>query len=57
MKLGGLSRGFVRLMILLGAIGVGLWLLGFIARLSSGTPVAAVGGIASRYKQFATTGT
>lgn len=57
MRLRGLSRGFINLMLLLGGIGVGLWLLGMIAKLSAGTPVAPVGGIASRYKQFATTGT
>lgn len=44
-------------MILLGGIGVGLFVLGKIAQYSAGTPASPIGSIASRYKQFATTGT
>lgn len=52
-----LSRGFVGLMILLGSIGVGLWLLAKIAVIASGNGVTApVGAVASRYRRFAQTG-
>lgn len=52
-----LSRGFVSIMLLLLAFGVGLWLLAQIISLSGRSSVTApVGTVASRYRQFATTG-
>lgn len=58
MRLGrSVSRGFIRIMVLLGLFGVGLWLLGKIASLSGRSSVTApVGAAAMRYRQFATTG-
>lgn len=53
-----LSRGAVNLMLLLGAFGLGLWLLAQIMSFAGRTSVTApVGGLAARYRQFATTGT
>lgn len=58
MRLGrSLSRGFVRVMVLLGLFGIGLWLLGKISSLAGRSAVTApVGTVAMRYRQFATTG-
>lgn len=52
-----LSRGFIGIMILLGAFGIGLWVLAQIASLAGRTAVTQpVGTVATRYRQFATTG-
>ena len=52
-----LSRGFISLMLLLGAFGVGLWLLSQIISFAGRSNVTApVGSVAMRYRQFATTG-
>ena len=52
------SKGFIRLMILLFMIGAGLWVLTQIISLSGRTNVTQpVGGLASRFRTFATTGT
>lgn len=52
-----LSRGFIGIMILLGAFGLGLWALAQIASLAGRTSVTQpVGTVATRYRQFATTG-
>lgn len=52
-----LSRGFISIMLLLGAFGVGLFLLAKIAEFSGRSSVTApVGAAATRYRQFATTG-
>lgn len=52
-----LSKTFIRIMILLGTFGVGLWLLGKIIALSGRTTVTQpVASVASRYRSFATTG-
>lgn len=53
-----LSKGFIGLMVLLGAIGLGLFLLAQIISLSGRSNVTApVGAVAARYRRFATTGT
>ena len=52
-----LSRGFVRVMVLLGMFGIGLWVLAQIVSLSGRSRVTApIGGLAGRYRSFATTG-
>lgn len=52
-----LSKGFIRIMILLGMFGLGLWLLGQIISIAGRNGATApVGAVAARYRAFATTG-
>lgn len=52
-----LSKTFVKTMILLAMFGLGLWFLAQIVSLSSRTKLTSpLGAVASRYRQFATTG-
>lgn len=51
------SSGFWRVLILVGMVGLGLWLLAQIAAIAGRSTVTApVAGAAMRYRQFATTG-
>lgn len=51
------SGTFIKLMVLLGTFGVGLWALGFIASLAGRSGVTApIGAVATRYRRFAQTG-
>lgn len=53
-----LSKGFISVMLLLFFFGVGLFILAQIISLAGrNSATAPVGGVASRFRQFATTGT